>query len=83
MSQVPVDTVDQEFTELLAAEGLRIERNVSNEQASPPSFWYDQASSEWGSYSPDRMAFCLKTSLCPESRGEEIAGSSWQSDTAG
>jgi cupin 2 domain-containing protein len=41
------ETVDEEFTELLAAEGLRIERIVSTGQASPPGFWYDQAWSEW------------------------------------
>jgi len=38
---------DEEFTELLAAEGLRIARIVSTGQASPPGFWYDQAWSEW------------------------------------
>jgi cupin 2 domain-containing protein len=41
------ETVDEEFTELLAAEGLRIERIVSTGQASPPGFWYEQAWSEW------------------------------------
>jgi cupin 2 domain-containing protein len=41
------ETVDEEFTELLAAEGLRIERIVSAGQASPPGFWYEQAWSEW------------------------------------
>jgi cupin 2 domain-containing protein len=38
---------DEEFTELLAAEGLRIERIVSTGQASPPGFWYDQVRAEW------------------------------------
>ncbi|KLK90316.1 cupin [Microvirga vignae] len=38
---------DEEFTELLAEEGLRIERIVSTGQANPPGFWYDQAWSEW------------------------------------
>jgi cupin 2 domain-containing protein len=41
------DTVDEEFTELVAADGLRIERIVSTGQASPPGFWYDQEWSEW------------------------------------
>ncbi|MDZ3992369.1 cupin domain-containing protein [Pseudomonas sp. Teo4] len=33
--------------ELLKRPGLRIERIVSNGQASPPGFWYDQAEGEW------------------------------------
>jgi hypothetical protein len=33
---------DEEFTELVTAEAVRIERIVSTEQASPPGFWYDQ-----------------------------------------
>jgi len=39
---------DGEVTErLLARPGLRIERIVSNGEASPPGFWYDQDESEW------------------------------------
>ena len=34
-------------TTILRAGGLRIERIVSQGQASPPSFWYDQEESEW------------------------------------
>jgi cupin 2 domain-containing protein len=41
------DAADEEFTELVAAEGVRIERIVSTGQASPPGFWYDQEWSEW------------------------------------
>jgi cupin 2 domain-containing protein len=41
------EAADEEFTQLLAAEGLRIERIVSTGQASPPGFWYDQEWSEW------------------------------------
>jgi cupin 2 domain-containing protein len=41
------DAVDEEFTEFVAAEGVRIERIVSTGQASPPGFWYDQEWSEW------------------------------------
>jgi cupin 2 domain-containing protein len=41
------DAVDEEFTELLALNGVRIERIVSTGQTSPPEFWYDQAWSEW------------------------------------
>nr|WP_154661187.1 cupin [Microvirga lotononidis] len=41
------DAVDEECTELVAAEGVRIERIVSTGQASPPGFWYDQEWPEW------------------------------------
>jgi hypothetical protein len=41
------EALDEEFTNLLAAEGLRIERIISTGQASPPDFWYDHAWSEW------------------------------------
>lgn len=35
------------FDTLLATPGVRIERIVSNGQASPPEFWYDQEDVEW------------------------------------
>lgn len=38
---------DEQFRELLARPGLRIERIVSSGQCSPPGFWYDQADGEW------------------------------------
>lgn len=38
---------EEEFTQLLARPGVRIERIVSTGQASPPGFWYDQADGEW------------------------------------
>jgi cupin 2 domain-containing protein len=41
------DTVAEQFTELLARPGVRIERIVSHGQTSPPGFWYDQAEAEW------------------------------------
>lgn len=37
----------EQFVELLARPGLRIERIVSSGQASPAGFWYDQPQSEW------------------------------------
>lgn len=37
----------EQFAELLACPGLRIERIVSTGQASPPDFWYDQPEGEW------------------------------------
>lgn len=38
---------NEQFSELLARPGLRIERIVSTGQCSPPDFWYDQAEGEW------------------------------------
>lgn len=39
---------DAETTEnLLAGDGIRIERIVSHGQASPDGFWYDQDMAEW------------------------------------
>jgi cupin 2 domain-containing protein len=37
----------EEFTEILARPGLKIERIISHGQASPPEFWYDQTWNEW------------------------------------
>jgi cupin 2 domain-containing protein len=37
----------EQFIELLARPGLRIERIVSTGHASPPDFWYDQPHGEW------------------------------------
>lgn len=38
---------DEEITALLSAPNVRIERIVSNGQASPPGFWWDQDWAEW------------------------------------
>ena len=38
---------DEQFETLLTRPGLRIERIVSNGQASPPGFWYEQPEDEW------------------------------------
>ncbi len=40
-------SAEEQFTELLARPGLRIERIVSSGQASPPGFWYEQERAEW------------------------------------
>lgn len=37
----------EQFAELLARPGLKVERIVSTGQASPPDFWYDQPTGEW------------------------------------
>ncbi|MCC6126614.1 MAG: cupin domain-containing protein [Pirellulales bacterium] len=44
---IPSDLTEEFFTTLLEAEGLRIERIVSQGQASPPGFWCDQDEHEW------------------------------------
>ncbi len=47
-SQIPALTAaNEQFTELLARPGLKIERIVSTGQTSPPDFWYDQPGGEW------------------------------------
>jgi cupin 2 domain-containing protein len=38
---------EEAFTEILSRPGFKIERIVSQGQASPPGFWYDQAWNEW------------------------------------
>jgi cupin 2 domain-containing protein len=47
-ADLPRSTLENEqFLELLARPGLRIERIVSAGQASPADFWYDQPDGEW------------------------------------
>ena len=41
------NTGEEAVSEILARPGLKIERIVSQGQASPPEFWYDQAWNEW------------------------------------
>ncbi len=38
---------EEAFSEIFAQPGLKIERIISQGQASPPEFWYDQAWNEW------------------------------------
>lgn len=45
--QIPALTQEELFTELLSADGIRVERIVSFGQSSPDAFWYDQAENEW------------------------------------
>ncbi|VTZ49615.1 Cupin [Methylocella tundrae] len=42
-----LDTRAEQFTPLVEAKNLKIERIVSAGQASPPGFWYDQDLAEW------------------------------------
>jgi cupin 2 domain-containing protein len=44
---IPDDLPEELFTTLCQASGIRIERILSQGQASPPGFWYDQADNEW------------------------------------
>ena len=39
---VPTELAEEEVQELLGGPNVRIERIVSNGQASPAGFWYDQ-----------------------------------------
>ena len=41
------DSSAEKITALLAAPNVRIDRIVSNGQASPPGFWWDQDWAEW------------------------------------
>lgn len=44
---IPKNASEELFTEVFAADGVRIERIVSYGQASPDGFWYDQKDNEW------------------------------------
>ena len=43
----PGKTVGEQVDELISKPGIRVERIVSNGQASPPGFWYEQNEVEW------------------------------------
>jgi len=45
--EIPDSAPEELFTELLNADGIRIERIVSFGQSSPDGFWYDQKENEW------------------------------------
>jgi cupin 2 domain-containing protein len=47
MADVPAGAAQEIFQPLLERSGLRIERIVSNGQASPEGFWYDSPEAEW------------------------------------
>ncbi len=46
-SEIPTKLPEEFVETLLEAEGVRIERIVSQGHASPPGFWYDQDQNEW------------------------------------
>ena len=43
---LPAELRKELFTTILRADGLRVERIVSQGHASPPGFWYDQEENE-------------------------------------
>ena len=44
---IPDAPAAEQFTTLLTAPNVRIERIVSRGHSSPPGFWYDQDGPEW------------------------------------
>ena len=46
-NEIPSELPEEIFTDILRAEGFRVERIVSQGHSSPEGFWYDQDSSEW------------------------------------
>ncbi|HTO78339.1 MAG TPA: cupin domain-containing protein [Methylocystis sp.] len=46
-ANIAAQASEEEIAVLAEEAGVRIERIVSTGQASPPGFWYDQASTEW------------------------------------
>jgi cupin 2 domain-containing protein len=46
-AQLPRSGADEDIGTLLTTPNVRIERIVSNGQASPPGFWWDQEWAEW------------------------------------
>lgn len=47
LSKLPPDGSAEVFELLYQHAGLKIERIISNGQASPPGFWYDNPQEEW------------------------------------
>ncbi len=47
LANLPRGNAGETFETLIETPGARIERIVSNGQASPPGFWYDQDRTEW------------------------------------
>lgn len=47
LANLPAAPHEEDFTDLLSRQNVRIERIVSTGQASPPGFWYDQSHDEW------------------------------------
>jgi cupin 2 domain-containing protein len=46
-ADIPAQLPEELLEALWQAPGLRVERIVSRQHASPPGFWYDQETDEW------------------------------------
>ena len=46
-ADIPANLPEELFTTIRRADGLHIERNVSQGHTSPSGFWYDQVDNEW------------------------------------
>lgn len=46
-ADLPEPGAEEHFETLFASQTVRVERIVSDGQASPPDFWFDQADDEW------------------------------------
>jgi cupin 2 domain-containing protein len=44
---IPEQFNQEQFSDIVRADNVRIERITSTGQSSPPSGWYDQADNEW------------------------------------
>jgi hypothetical protein len=69
---------EEAFSEIFARPGLKIERIISQGQASPPGFWYDQAWNEWVILLKGMPHCGSKTSLPRGHSAQEIMSSSPQ-----
>lgn len=47
LTNLPLDGQDEQFEDLLHGGNFRLERIVSNGQATPPGQWCDQSTDEW------------------------------------
>ncbi len=46
-ADIPGNTSKEVFEDIVSADGVRIERIISNGHSSPDSGWYDQDENEW------------------------------------
>lgn len=47
LAELPAQLADERFETILNGGDFRLERIVTQGQASPPDFWYEQAQDEW------------------------------------
>ena len=60
---------EEQFDTLAEAAGLRIERIVSTGQASPPGFWYNQATAEFVVLAAGAAALPIEAEAAPRRLG--------------